>query len=76
MFNHHERRPGERITRLQHAHHDLTVSSMRAHQDHDGHLETVVLWVGGGWCGKVDLIGVEPDVGSGGHGHVHTRPST
>lgn len=43
VFNHHERDLGERITRMQHDHHDLTVSTMHAHLDHDHCLETVIL---------------------------------
>jgi len=43
VFNHHERDLAERITRLQHQHHELTVSTMHAHLDHDHCLETVIL---------------------------------
>jgi CopG family nickel-responsive transcriptional regulator len=43
VYNHHERELAERVTSLQHAHHDLTVSSMHAHLDHDHCLETVML---------------------------------
>jgi len=43
VFNHHERDLAERIIGLQHAHHDLTVSTMHAHLDHDFCLETVLL---------------------------------
>lgn len=43
VFNHHERDLGERITGMQHAHHELTVSTMHAHLDHDHCLETVIL---------------------------------
>jgi len=43
VFNHHERDLAERITRLQHEHHELTVSTMHAHLDHDHCLETVIL---------------------------------
>jgi len=43
VFNHHERDLTERLTEIQHAHHDLTVSSMHAHLDHDHCLETVIL---------------------------------
>ena len=43
VFNHHERQLAERIARLQHAHHDLTISTMHAHLDHDHCLETVLL---------------------------------
>jgi CopG family nickel-responsive transcriptional regulator len=43
VYNHHERELSERLTRIQHAHHDLTVSTMHAHLDHDQCLETVML---------------------------------
>lgn len=43
VFNHHERDLAERLTVLQHEHHDLTISSMHAHLDHDHCLETVIL---------------------------------
>jgi CopG family nickel-responsive transcriptional regulator len=43
IFNHHERELTERLAHIQHAHHDLTVSSMHAHLDHDHCLETVIL---------------------------------
>lgn len=43
VFNHHERDLTARLAALQHAHHDLTVSAMHAHLDHDHCLETVIL---------------------------------
>jgi len=43
VFNHHERDLTERLADIQHAHHDLTVSAMHAHLDHDHCLETVIL---------------------------------
>ena len=43
VYRHHERDLAERLTALQHAHHDLTVSSLHVHLDHDHCLETVVL---------------------------------
>lgn len=43
VFNHHERDLSERLTGLQHDHHELTVSTMHAHLDHDTCLETVIL---------------------------------
>ena len=43
VYNHHERELSERLTSIQHAHHDLTVSTMHAHLDHDQCLETVML---------------------------------
>jgi CopG family nickel-responsive transcriptional regulator len=43
VYNHHERDLGERLTELQHGHHDLTVATMHAHLDHDNCLESVIL---------------------------------
>jgi len=43
VFNHHERDLAERLTSLQHRHHDLTISTMHAHLDHEHCLETVIL---------------------------------
>jgi CopG family nickel-responsive transcriptional regulator len=43
VYNHHERELAERLMSIQHAHHDLTVSTMHAHLDHDQCIETVML---------------------------------
>lgn len=43
VFNHHERDLAERLTSMQHDHHDLTISTMHAHLDHDHCLESVIL---------------------------------
>jgi CopG family nickel-responsive transcriptional regulator len=43
IYNHHERELAERLTSLHHRHHDLTVSTMHAHLDHDNCIETVIL---------------------------------
>lgn len=43
VFNHHERDLAERLTAMQHEHHNLTISTMHAHLDHDHCLETVIL---------------------------------
>lgn len=43
VYSHHERELAERLATLQHAHHDLTVSTTRAYLDHDQCLETVIL---------------------------------
>jgi CopG family nickel-responsive transcriptional regulator len=43
VYNHHERQLAARLTRMQHAHHDMTVSTMHAHLDHDNCIETVIL---------------------------------
>jgi CopG family nickel-responsive transcriptional regulator len=43
VYNHHERELAERLTSLQHAHHDLTVSTLHAHLDHDNCIECAIL---------------------------------
>jgi CopG family nickel-responsive transcriptional regulator len=43
VYNHHERELAERLTSIQHAHHDLTISTMHAHLDHDQCIESVIL---------------------------------
>ena len=43
VYNHHERELAVRLTSIQHAHHELTVSTMHAHLDHDQCIETVML---------------------------------
>ncbi len=43
VYNHHERKLAERLANIQHEAHDLVVSSMHVHLDHDDCLETVFL---------------------------------
>lgn len=43
VYDHHARDLAERLTGLQHDHHDLTVATMHAHLDHDNCLESVIL---------------------------------
>lgn len=43
IYNHHERDLAERLMTLKHEHHDLTLSSMHAHLDHEHCIETVLL---------------------------------
>jgi CopG family nickel-responsive transcriptional regulator len=43
VYNHHERELAERLTSLQHEHHDLCVSTTHAHLDHNDCLETLLL---------------------------------
>jgi CopG family nickel-responsive transcriptional regulator len=43
VYNHHERHLAGRLTKMQHDHHDVTVSTMHAHLDHDNCIETVIL---------------------------------
>jgi CopG family nickel-responsive transcriptional regulator len=69
VYNHHERNLGERLTQAQHAHHDLVVSSMHVHLDHDHCLETVILK---GPVGAVRALGDRTRAERGvRHGHLH-----
>ena len=43
VYNHHERDLAERLTELQHGHHDLTVATLHAHLDHDNCLEIIAM---------------------------------
>lgn len=43
VYNHHERELATRLTRAHHDHHDLAVSTLHVHLDHDHCMETVVL---------------------------------
>ena len=43
IFNHHERALAERLIEAQHDHHDLAVSAMHVHLDHETCLESVML---------------------------------
>lgn len=43
VYNHHERNLAERVTTHQHNAHDLVVSAMHVHLDHDDCLETIFL---------------------------------
>lgn len=43
VYDHHARDLAERLTELQHAHHDLTVATLHAHLDHDHCMESVIL---------------------------------
>lgn len=86
VYDHHARDLAERLTRLQHAHHDLTVATMHAHLDHDNCLESVILRGPTGAVrafadaltaergvrhGRINIVTVE--VGSSAHAHGY-RP--
>ncbi|WP_028006614.1 nickel-responsive transcriptional regulator NikR [Solimonas flava] len=43
LYNHHERELSKRVVRLQHEHHDIVVSTMHAHLDHDHCVECAIL---------------------------------
>jgi CopG family transcriptional regulator, nickel-responsive regulator len=43
IFDHHAHGVTEKLTELQHAHHDLVVSTSHAHLDHDSCLEVLIV---------------------------------
>jgi CopG family nickel-responsive transcriptional regulator len=43
VYNHHERDLADRLIELQHEYHDLCVSTLHAHLDHEHCLESVIL---------------------------------
>ena len=88
VYNHHVRRLAERLTDLQHHAHDLVVSAMHIHLDHETCLETLCLRghtdevrafaeklsaERGVRHGSLNLIPVESEATP--H-HVHSRPTT
>jgi CopG family nickel-responsive transcriptional regulator len=88
LYNHHQRQLATRLTDMQHEHHELTVSAMHAHLDHDHCIETVIL------RGRTDAVQAfaqaviaQPGVSHGqlhlvpvasrhDHGHDHLEPAT
>ncbi|MFA7095681.1 MAG: nickel-responsive transcriptional regulator NikR [Gammaproteobacteria bacterium] len=43
IYNHEERELSSRLTRAQHRHHDIALSTMHVHLNHDDCMETVIL---------------------------------
>ena len=92
VYNHHERQLAKRLMTMQHEHHDVTVSTMHAHLDHDNCIETVILRgqteavvhfaqaviaQSGVRHGKFHPIPIEIESPSAKqHAHVHARPQT
>jgi CopG family nickel-responsive transcriptional regulator len=89
VYNHHQHDLAERVTELQHEHHDVVVASTHAHLDHDQCLETVILRgatrdvrafadaliaLRGVRHGQLNLV--PADVGAGSARHVHARPKS
>jgi len=88
VYNHHERQLAERLTDHQHHAHDLVVSTMHVHLDHDHCLEAVILRGAteevrrfadrlsaerGVRHGQLNLIPVDAESLPP---HVHTRPKS
>jgi CopG family nickel-responsive transcriptional regulator len=91
VYNHHERQLAGRLTAMHHDHHDLTVSTMHAHLDHENCIETVILRgptsdvthfaasviaQSGVRHGKFHPIPIAiEDPGPKQHRHIHARPA-
>jgi len=43
VYDHHERQLSNRLTQIQHAHHNVALATLHVHLDHENCLETVVL---------------------------------
>lgn len=72
IYDHHERQLMNRITQLQHDHHDIAVAAQHVHLDHDSCLETLIL------RGHIDQVRHCADaiIAQTGvrHGNVHIVP--
>lgn len=92
VFNHHERELSRRLTESHHEHHNLTLSTLHVHLDHDNCLETVILRgltvdvrafadrviaERGVRHGQLNLVPVAIEQGHHSHGgHLHSHPHT
>ncbi len=87
IYNHDERELSRRLTQASHAHHDLTLSTLHVHLDHENCMEVSILqgptaevWhfadsiiaETGVRHGKLTAVPVEVQGGA----HVHSRPKT
>lgn len=73
VYNHHVRDLAARLTHAQHQHHQIAVSSMHVHLDHDNCLETAVLRGPAADVQKfADAIIAQPGVR---HGHLQLLPT-
>lgn len=72
VYDHHQRQLAKRLNELQHDHHELTVSTMHAHRDHDHCVETVILRGGSGAVRAfAQSVITQPGVS---HGQLHLIP--
>jgi CopG family nickel-responsive transcriptional regulator len=86
VYNHHARDLAERLTNLQHQHHQLVLSTMHVHLDHDNCLETLMLRGPTGEVeefanalmaepqvrhGRLNLVPVDMEESHHDHGHHH-----
>lgn len=72
VYNHHERELARRLTQSQHDHHDLGLSTLHVHLDHDHCMESVIL------RGRVENVRAFADalIAERGirHGNLHLIP--
>lgn len=92
IYNHHERELASRLAAFQHAHHDICISSMHVHLDHENCMETVtvrgvfrevrafadaLVAQSGVRHGNIHIVPVEMDSSyTKRHHHVHLVPQT
>ncbi|MEX0959587.1 MAG: nickel-responsive transcriptional regulator NikR [Burkholderiales bacterium] len=89
VYNHHARDLAERLTELQHAHHDIVASAMHVHLDHDNCMETLILRGATDHVthfantlmaesevrhGRLNLVPVDMAQGHTHEHHVHSKP--
>ncbi|MDH5232315.1 MAG: nickel-responsive transcriptional regulator NikR [Gammaproteobacteria bacterium] len=74
VYNHHESELAGRITSAHHAHHDLTITSMHVHLDHDNCLEVVILK--GTIAAVQEFANTVMSVRGVRHGQLHMIPIT
>jgi CopG family transcriptional regulator, nickel-responsive regulator len=73
LYNHHERELSKRLTEAHHAHHDLTVTTLHMHLDHEHCLEAVLLKGPGSQVAAFgDSVMARPGIR---HGRLHRIPS-
>ncbi len=81
IYNHHARDLAERLSELQHANHDIVISAMHVHLDHDNCMEALILSGATAEVSKfANTLMAEPEVRHGrlsvvpvdlDHGHSH-----
>jgi len=72
VYNHHESDLASKIVAAHHVHHDLTISTLHVHLDHDNCLETVILK--GGVTDVRTFSDTIKAVRGVRHGHLHMVP--
>lgn len=73
VYNHHQRELAQRLTKVQHGHHDLMLSTLHVHLNHEDCLEVVILR---GHTEEVRRLGGEIVAETGvRHGYLHIVPA-